>query len=71
MSTVRFSYRPHPQTNKLRYIRRDQDGEVSYGVCDFTGSFNAIPPRGLVAKDLETGLDCSVTRDAAIEAFKE
>jgi len=71
MREVTQKYKLHPLTKKIRYMERIENGEKSYGYCDWTGSYTPIPVGGLQGTDKETGLSFNISKDDAIEAFKE
>jgi hypothetical protein len=64
------AYKPHPSCKKLRYMQRMENGEKSYGYCEWDGMFHPIPTQGKRALDKETGLVVDISIEEAMNLFQ-
>lgn len=72
MAEARYTYKPHPQEERIKYVKKVSKGDVSYGYTDYSRHYNPFPPSGvLVAEDKHDHHRVIISREEAKKVFKE
>ena len=74
MAGARYKYKPHPQEERIFYVKKTnvETGAVSYGYTDYSRNYNPLPASGvLVAEDKQDHHRILIKKEEAEKVFKE